>query len=105
MPKSQRTHRTTKIVQSIAIPFSQETGVYSACAAPENHLRFFQMTDTSCLGVSCLFTWVHFRLFPEGVVFPAWSINFARVHNEAFRRRPHKVKRKAGKQRQVVSSR
>src|SRR5579859_244253 len=105
MPKSQRTHRTTRIVQSIAIPFSQETGVYSACAAPESHFRFFQMTDTSRLGVQCLFTWAHIRLFPKSVALLARSINFARKNNEALRRRAHIVKRKAGEQCQVVSSR
>lgn len=56
MPRSQRTHNTTKIVQSIVIPISQETGIYGACAAAENRIRFFQTTDTNRLELQCLFT-------------------------------------------------
>lgn len=42
-PRSQRTNNMTKIVQSIVVPISQETRVYSACAAPGD--RFGQLPD------------------------------------------------------------
>jgi hypothetical protein len=38
MPRSQRMHNTTKIVQSIAIPISRETLASSACTAIKNGL-------------------------------------------------------------------
>ena len=57
IPRSQRTHNTTKIVQSIvAIPISQEVRVYGACAAPEDHIWFFQRADSSRLEYRCLYT-------------------------------------------------
>ena len=37
-PRSQRMHKTTKIVQSIAIPISRETLALSACRAMKDGL-------------------------------------------------------------------
>jgi len=45
MPRSQRTHNTTKIVQSIGVPISQEIAADRACAAPR--VRFSDLYGIS----------------------------------------------------------
>jgi len=63
MPRSQRTHKTTKIVQSIDFPISLETRVYSACAAPGEGFRFFQMIHTRRCDAMRLFICAHSPIF------------------------------------------
>ena len=58
-PRSHRTHKITRIVQSIAVPISQDTNICSACVASGKLLRFSSMLHPTHLVTLCLFTCAH----------------------------------------------
>ena len=102
MPRSQRTHRTTRIVQSIAVPISQENCVYSACGALGSRFRLPRRLIVGALKQDICSLAHTFECFWIAL-FLGCSLHFAGVHDETLRRGTYIMEWKAGEQGEVVS--
>jgi len=65
-PRSQRTHNTRRIVQSIAVPIPQETILAALVSHQVFAFNFSRMSHVSLPALKCLFSSVHVLFYFAG---------------------------------------